>query len=176
MVWKNVQIKFQLIKDNIKGWLVSTPGKCLMFLKHGHVKVVGYTDSDWAGKRDKRRSTSGYFSSEVEFRAVMKGVCELLWLKRLMEELGFPSKDTMKLYCHNQSSIKIAEDLVQHDRTKHVEINRNFIYEKLEEKIIEVPYVRTTEQLTDMLTKAVSNQAFTDSLVKLGICNIYAPF
>ncbi|KAI5324700.1 hypothetical protein L3X38_033773 [Prunus dulcis] len=76
---------------------------------------------------------------------------------------------------HVKSTIKIAENPVQHDRKKHVEIDRNFIYEKLEEKIIEVPYVKTTEQLADMLTKAVSNQAFIDSLVKLGICNIYAP-
>ncbi|CAL2259014.1 unnamed protein product [Prunus armeniaca] len=130
MVWKNVHIKFQLIRNDIK---------------------------------------------EAEYRTMVKGVCELLWLKRLMGELGFPIEDTMKLYCDNQSIIKIAENLIQHDRTKCVEIHRNFIYEKLEEKIIEVPYVKTTEQLVNMLTKAVSNQAFTDSLVKLSIFDIYAP-
>ncbi|KAI5327878.1 hypothetical protein L3X38_027274 [Prunus dulcis] len=114
-------------------------------------------------------------SAEAEYRAMVKGVCELIWLKRLMGELGFPTKDTLKLYCDNQSTIKIAENPIRHDRTKHVEIHQNFIYEKLEEKIIEVPYVKTTEQLENMFTKAVSNQAFTDSLVKLSISNIYAP-
>ncbi|CAL8102032.1 unnamed protein product [Prunus armeniaca] len=74
------------------------------------------------------------------------------------------------------SAIKIAENPIQHDIMKHVEIDRNFIYEELEENIIEVPYVKTIEQLEDMLTKAVSNRAFTDSLVKLGICDIYAPY
>lgn len=49
------------------------------------------------------------------------------------------------------------------------------MYEKLEEKIIEVLYVKTTEQLMDMLIKAIPNQVFTDSLVKLDICDIYAP-
>ena len=92
-----------------------------------------------------------------------------------MGELGFFSKKPMKLFCDNQSAIKIAENPVQHDRTKHVEINMNFIYEKLENKEIEVPYVSTKGQLADMLTKALSNSAFSNSLVKLGIYDIYAP-
>lgn len=177
-------------------YLKSAPGKGLLFSKHGHVDVLGYTDSDWGGKGDRRRSTSGYFtfvggnlvtwkskkqkvvslsSTEAEYRAMVKGMCELLWLKRLMGELGFSSEKPMKLYCDNQSAIKIAENPVQHDRTKHVEIDRNFIYEKLEEKIVEIQYVNTTGQLADVLTKAVSNSAFNDSLDKLGICDVYAP-
>ena len=106
---------------------------------------------------------------------MVKGICELLWLKRLMGELGFSSEKPMELFCDNQSAIKIAENPVQHDRTKHVEIDRNFIYEKLENKEIEVPYVSTKGQLADMLTKALSNSAFSNSLVKLGIYDIYAP-
>lgn len=177
-------------------YLKSAPGRGLMFSKHGHLNISGYTDSDWGGKGDRRRSTSGYVtfvggnlvtwkskkqqvvslsSAEAEYRAMVKGICELLWLKRLMEELGFPTKNPMKLFGDKQSAIKIAENPVQHDRTKHVEIDRIFIYEKLEEKIIEVPYVRTTQQLADILTKAVSNSIFNDSLVKSGIRDIYAP-
>ena len=92
-----------------------------------------------------------------------------------MGELGFSSEKPMKLFRDNQSAIKIAENPVQHDRTKHVKIDRNFIYEKLENKEIEVPYVSTKGQLADMLTKALSNSAFSNSLVKLGIYDIYAP-
>ena len=173
-------------------YLKSAPGKGLLFSKHGNTDILGYSDSDWAGKGD-RRSTSGYLtfvggnlvtwkskkqkvvslsSAEAEYRAMVKGICELLWLKRLMGELGFSSEKPMKLFCDNQSAIKIAENPVQHDRTKHVEIDRNFIYEKLENKEIEVPYVSTKGQLADMLTKALSNSAFSNSLVKLGIYDI----
>ncbi|BBG95255.1 hypothetical protein Prudu_003742 [Prunus dulcis] len=137
-------------------------------------KLKGYFASEFDMKdlggnlvtwKSKKLKVVYLLSPDIEYRAMVKGVCEVLWLKRLMGELGFPTEDTMKLYCDNQSAIKIAENSVQHDRMKH----------ELEEKIIEVPYVKTTEQLANMLTKAVSNQAFTDSLAKLGICDIYAP-
>ena len=51
------------------------------------------------------------------------GVCELLWLRNLLNELGVDSQEAMKLYCDNTSAIEIAHNPVQHDRTKHVEIN-----------------------------------------------------
>ncbi|CAL2234166.1 unnamed protein product [Prunus armeniaca] len=146
------------------------------------VQILGYLKSA-LGKgsnlvtwRSKKLKVVYLLSANAEYRAMVKGVCEMLWLKRLMRELIFPTEDTMKLYCDNQSAIKIAENPIQHDIMKHVEIDRNFIYEELEEKIIEVSYVKTIEQLEDMLTKAVSNRAFTYSLVKLGICDIYAPY
>jgi len=70
-----------------------------------------------------------------------RGVCELLWLKILLKELGFDSKDSMRLYCDNKATINIAHNLVQHNRTKHVEIDQHFIKEKLRAGIICTPYV-----------------------------------
>ena len=81
----------------------------------------------------------------------------------------------MKLYCASKAACDIAHNPVQHDRTKHVEVDRHFIKEKLEEKIIEVLHVWSQEQLADVLTKAVSSQSFNHCLNKLGICDIYAP-
>lgn len=81
----------------------------------------------------------------------------------------------MKLYCDNKSAIDIAHNPVQHDRTKHVEIDRHFIKEKLEAGIIIFPFVEFEDQLADVLTKAVASKVFIDSLVKLGMCDIHAP-
>ena len=81
----------------------------------------------------------------------------------------------MKLYCDNKATCDIAHNPVQHDRTKHVEVDRHFIKEKLEAELIEVPHVRSQDQLVDVLTKAVSNQAFNGCLDKLGMSDIYAP-
>jgi len=58
------------------------------------------------------------------------GVYELLWIKNVLSDLGFKQNETMSLYCDNTSAIAIAHNPVQHDRTKHVEIDRHFIKEK----------------------------------------------
>jgi hypothetical protein len=182
--------------ERILRYLKSAPGKGLLFSNHGHLKVEGYTDADWAGSADDRKSTAGYFtfvggnlvtwrskkqqvvarsSAEAEFRGMAVGICELLWIKSLLKDLGYEQEDAMKLYCDNKSAIEIAHNPVQHDRTKHVEIDRHFIKEKIEAGIITFPFVKSEQQLADMLTKAVTSRALSGSLDKLGMCDIHAP-
>ena len=103
------------------------------------------------------------------------GICEILWLKQLLQDLGVKHSQPMKLFCDNKVARDIAHNLVQHDRTKHVEVDRFFIKEKLEGNIIEVTPIRTKDQIADILTKAVSSKKFSKFLDKLGMCNIYAP-
>ncbi|CAL9018756.1 unnamed protein product [Prunus brigantina] len=167
-----------------------------MFSKNRDLEVVGYTDADWAGSITDRRSTSGYFtfvggnlvtwrskkqnvvsrsSAEAEYRGMAHGICELLWIRRLLTELGFKPGKPMELHCDNKSAIDIAHNPVQHDRTKHVEVDRHFIKEKIEKKIIRLPFVKSEDQLADILTKAVCSRVFYDSLTKLGIGDVYAP-
>ncbi|KAM1108784.1 hypothetical protein ACFX13_005484 [Malus domestica] len=81
----------------------------------------------------------------------------------------------MKLHCDNKAAIEIAHNPVQHDRTKHVEIDRHFIKEKLDAGIIMFLFVGSEDQLANVLTKAVSNSVFSNSLDKLGMCDIFAP-
>jgi hypothetical protein len=70
-------------------------------------------------------------SAKAEFRAMAHGVCETIWLTILLKELEFASKYSMRLYCDNKAAISIAHNSVQHDQTKHVEIDQHFIKEKL---------------------------------------------
>ena len=81
----------------------------------------------------------------------------------------------MMLYCNNQVAREITNNTMQHDKTKHVEVDRHFIKEKLDVKLIDIPYVKTEEQLADILTHVVSASRFCDSLDKLGLGDIYAP-
>ena len=66
----------------------------------------------------------------------------------------------MKLYCDNNAIINIAHNLVQHDRTKHVEVDHHFIKEKMEVGLVCMPCISTKEQLTDVLTKGVHKGMF----------------
>lgn len=70
------------------------------------------------------------------------GVCELLWLKIWLKELGHDSNDPMILYCDNKATIKIPCYPIQHDRTKHIEVDRLFIKEKLRARLIYTLYVK----------------------------------
>lgn len=171
-------------------YLKGSPGKGILFQNHGHLEILGYTDADWAGNPVDRRSTSGYFtfvggnlvtwkskkqkvvslsSAESEFRGIVKGITELIWIRKLLTEIGFSPLNSCKLMCDNKAAISISKNPVQHDRTKHVEIDRHFIKEKLEERVIDLPHVRSEEQLADILTKAVPGRAFHEVLRKLGI-------
>ena len=89
-------------------YLKGCPGRGLLFSQHNTFQVEGFTDADWAGSLDDRRSTSGYYtyvggnlviwrskkqsvvarsSAEAEYRAMALGICELLWLQKLLKEL-----------------------------------------------------------------------------------------
>jgi hypothetical protein len=177
-------------------YLKSSPGKGLMFSRNGHLNVKEYTDADGARNISDRKSTSGYFmfvggnlvtwrskkhnvvalsSAEAEFRGMAKGLCELLWLKRLLTEIGYAPSCEMNLFCDNKVAIDISHNPIQHDRTKHVEVDRHFIKQNLENKTIRFPFVKSEDQLADALTKTVCSRIFYNSLDKLGMRDLYAP-
>ena len=62
-------------------------------------------------------------SAESKFWAMAQGICELLWLKIILEDLRLKWDGPMKLYCDNKSAISIAHNPVQHDQTKHIEVD-----------------------------------------------------
>nr|GEX34489.1 putative copia-type protein [Tanacetum cinerariifolium] len=104
-------------------------------------------------------------------RGTAKGLAEALWIRKLVSEIGFPFRGSTQIICDNKAAIQISKNLVQHDRTKHVEVDRHFIKEKLEAGIIELPFVKSSDQLADILTKAVGTDMFHKCLSKLNFRN-----
>ena len=80
----------------------------------------------------------------------------------------------MKLYCDNKSAISIAHNPIEHDRTKHIEVDRHFIKEKLDSCLICTPYVPSQGQLASILTKGLHTPNFDRIICKLGMYNIYS--
>nr|CAN82240.1 hypothetical protein VITISV_044199 [Vitis vinifera] len=119
-------------------YLKMTPGKGLFFRKTENRDIEVYSDADWAGNIIDRRSTSGYCSfvwgnlvtwrskkqsvvarssAKAEYRALAQGICEGIWIKRVLSELGQTSSSPILMMCDNQAAISIAKNPVHHDRT-----------------------------------------------------------
>lgn len=93
----------------------------------------------------KRQNVVARSSAESEYRAMAQATCELMWIRRLLVELGFEDLAPIKLWCDNQAAIHIASNPVFHEHTKHIEVDCHFIREKLQARVISTSHVRTSE-------------------------------
>jgi hypothetical protein len=128
-------------------YLAHTPTLGLWYTKGAQFDLIGYSDSDYAGGRVDRKSTLGtcHFlgrslvcwssreqncvslsTAEAEYIAADACCTQLLWMKQTLKDYGIKVKK-IPLLCDNESAIKIAHNLVQHSRTKHIEIRHHFL-------------------------------------------------
>ena len=96
---------------------------------------------------------------------------EMLWLKNLLSELKLGEV----YWCYNKAAINIANNSVQHDRTKHVEIDRLFIKERLDDGTLKLSHVASSEQVADCLTKGLGVNECMLACNKMGMIDIYRP-
>jgi len=154
-----------------------------------------FTDANWAGSISDRRSTTGYCSYvwgnlvtwrskkqsvvarssvEAEYRGMPHGICEGIWLMRLLRELKMQLNMSMRLLFDNKATISIAKNPV-HDRTKHIELDRHFIKKKVEAGIVNLTYIPTVSQTADIIIKTLLRQTFEKLKSKLGMLDIHSP-
>ncbi|PON63855.1 hypothetical protein PanWU01x14_128320, partial [Parasponia andersonii] len=124
--------------------------------------------------RNKKQNVVARSSAKAEFMAMVLEICELLWLKIILEDLKITWEGPMKLHCNNKSAVNIAHNPMQHDRTKHVEVDRHFIKEKLESGLICTPFVSSKKQLADVLIKGLNGSVYQSVITKLGMDNIHS--
>jgi len=101
--------------------------------------------------------------------------CELVWLKQLLRELQFGDVTQMILVYDNQVALHISSNPVFHERTKHIEIDCNFIWEKIMSGDIKTEFVNSSDQLANIFTKSLRRPKIDYICNKLGTYDLYAP-
>ena len=104
----------------------------------------------------KKQSSVSLSTAEAEYIATCSACCEAIWIRKLMSRLFNLELDTTIILCDNQSCIKMTEDLVFHDKSKHIEIQYFYIRDMVQKGAIKLQYVSTDEQVSDVLIKPLS--------------------
>ena len=140
-----------------------------------HQVIAYFLVAIWLVGEVKKQNVVARSTTEAEFRSMASGLCELMWLKILLTELQLYDGIPPQLYCDNQAAINMVNNHVHHDRTKHIEIDRHFIREKLEDGTLQISFVKSNDQLADALTKGLNVVLFDKLCDKMGLRDIFAP-
>ena len=161
-------------------YLVATPCFGLWYPKGSTFDLVGYSDSDYAGCKVDRKSTSGtcqflgrslvswnskkqtsvaLSTAEAEYVAAGQCCAQLLWMRQTLRDFGY-NLSKVPLLCDNESAIRMAENPVEHSRTKHIDIRHHFLRDHQQKGDIEVFHVSTENQLADIFTKPLDEKTF----------------
>ena len=151
----------------------------LVYERRGSVQLVEFMDVDWEGCVANRKSTSSccfnigsgvvsWFSrkmksvpsssSDAEYMAA----CEGMRLRKLLAGLFKCELEATVVHCENQSGIRLSENLVFHDRSKHIEIRYHFLRDCVQRGTIRLEYIQTNEQVVDIFTKALLQTKFCE--------------
>jgi hypothetical protein len=156
--------------------------------------LLGYSDSDFAGDTEDRKSTSGaaYYlggslvtwssqkqrivalsSCEAEYVAGAAAACQGIWLSRLVADMLGTKETTVKLLMDNLSAIALSRNPVHHERSKHIDTKYHFLRECIENGQVEVDHVGTDGQLADIFTKALGRVKFVELRSALGVVDVH---
>lgn len=110
---------------------------------------------------------------ETEYRALGSIVSEIIWLNGLLKDLHVFNLVPIPVYCDSKAAIQIASNLIYHEKTKHIEIDCHFMREKLQDGLISLKHVASSEKQADILIKALGRKSHEQFLFKLGTLNIF---
>jgi hypothetical protein len=155
--------------------------------------MQGWTDSDYAGDHDDRKSTSGYVftlgssavcwsskkqpivtlsTTEAEFVSAASSACQCIWLRNVLNHLHLTQSDCTTINCDNSSSIKLSKNPILHGRCKHIDVRYHFLRDLSRDGVIELKFCKSQEQLADIMTKALKVDSFNKLREGLGMCDI----
>jgi len=147
--------------------------------------LIGFTDSDWAGDPDDRKYIAGYVftlgsgpitwsckkqsaislsSAEAEYRGAIEANKEAMWLRQILSKFGFHQQHPTTLWCDNQSAIQLCKDPIQHQHMKHIELHIHFIRKLIHDRVLEVHYFPTNDQVVDLYKGSHRSEFYQTSI------------
>lgn len=164
----------------------------VFYKKGGNKELIAYTDSDYAGDLEDRKSTSGYVflmssgavswsskkqpivtlsTTEAEFIAAASCACQAVWLRRVLDKLGHIQSKSTTVFCDNRSAIKLSKNPVMHGRSKHIDVRFHFLRELTKDGTLNLLHCNTQEQVADVMTKPLKLDMFLKMRRLLGECS-----
>jgi histone deacetylase 1/2 len=157
-------------------YVKSTSQLGITFRKSSSTLLSAFSDADWAGCIEDRRSTGGFAifigpnlvswiarkqdsvsrsSTEAEYKALANATTELIWVEALLRELGVRLYQKPCLWCDNLGATYLSANPVFHARTKHIEIDYHFVRERVAQNRLDIRFISTKDQIADGFTKAL---------------------
>jgi hypothetical protein len=182
------EIHLRVVK-RIMQYLVYTPMFGLWYPNGSTFDLIGYFDVDYARCKIDRKSTSWtcqflgrslvswaskkqnsvvLSTAEAEYIAVGHCCAQLLWMRQTLRDYGY-KLSKVPLLCDNESAIRMADNPVEHSRTKHIDIRYHFLRDHQQKGDIEIAYVNTHNQLADIFTKPSNEKTFSKLRNELNI-------
>lgn len=177
-------------------YLKSSPGQGILLPRDNNLKLVAYSDSDWASCPITRKFVTGYLtklgttpiswktkkqttvsrsSNEAEYRAMVHATSEVIWLRGLLKCLGVQCAEPTILHCDNQVALHLAANPVLHERTKYIEVDCHFIREHIQAGTLTTAYIPPKQQQADIFTKSLGANVFRDMAFKLVFMILHTP-
>jgi len=171
-------------------YLRGTASHDLHITRSSSFALHGFTDADWAGSIEDRKSTGGYLvffgqtpiswksskqrivarsSTEAEYKALADGTAEVIWLQYLLTDLQIPTASAPIIWCDNLGATYLSANPVFHARTKHIEIDYHFVRDRVAKKEIQIRFISSRDQLADVFTKPLPASSFTAFRFKLRV-------
>jgi len=171
-------VHFSMVKRILR-YISGTIHLGLRIRKSRTMIVSAFSDADWAGCVDDRRSTGGFAvflgdnlvswtarkqatvsrsSTEAEYKALANATSEMMWIQKLLTELQVPHPKAARLWCDNLGAKYLSANPIFHARTKHIEIDFHFVRETVAQKLLDIRFISTNDQVADGFTKALPVQ------------------